>query len=682
MNRDVKRPVAAEWWMKHRAEIIIALGLVVLTFAVFGQTLGFGFVNYDDGIYVTDNPHIAAGLKLNNVLWFLTHEDVFVYAPFTMLSLLLDYQVYGFHGGGYHLTNVLLHTASVVMLFFILGRTTDTLWRSAFVAAVFAVHPLRAESVAWIAERKDVLATFFFMLTLAAYVGYVRQKTLPRYTMMAGSFLIGLLSKPSIVTLPFALLLLDYWPLRRKETPARLVVEKLPLLALAAVISVLTVLTLAIVQPGVQLPILTRLGNSLVYYVVYLRQMFWPVSLAVAYPYPPDGVPAWQMALAGIALLTISFLSWMERRQRPWLLVGWLWYLGVFVPMIGIKAAGAFAQADRYTYLPQIGIGIAVAWLAAEWKINRAAMIVMTALVLTALAACGWKQTSYWHDSERLWRRSLACTVDNSLALNNLGNALIDEGRLDEAIAREEQALKIRPDFAAAHYNLGLALSDKGQLDDGIAQFRDAIRINPDYFDAHYLLANALRKKGQVNEAILHYEVALKLRPEFAAAHNNLGTALHQAGRTSEAILQYEQALAQMPANESVHVNLAKALLEVGKPAQAIAQYEVALQMEPSDVEVQNNLAWQLATSSQASLRNGSEAVRLAQEAAKLTAGKNSIVLGTLAAALAETGQFTDATRAVQTAISLAQKMGQTALSRRLSDQLQLYQQGRPFHQP
>ncbi len=351
----------------------VCIVLVLAVLAVFGQTAGFGFVNFDDNLYVYENAKVAGGLSLKGLAWVFTHTDCDLYHPLTMLSLMGDYQLHGLHAGGYHLTNVLLHTASAILLFLILRQMTGALWRSAFVAAVFAIHPLRVESVAWVAERKDVLSAFFFMLTLGAYARYVRNpNSAGRYLMVAVAFVLALLSKPTVVTLPFVLLLLDYWPLHRFEQPRKLsglILEKIPLLALAAG---------ACADdcsgggkrdaPNAHVSMPSRIGNALVSYAIYLRQMVWPEGLAVTYPYPHNGLPPWEVALAGALLAGLSAVAWGERRTRPWLLVGWLWYLGMLTPMIGIVQVGAFAHADRFTYLPQIGIYMAVTWLVAEWR--------------------------------------------------------------------------------------------------------------------------------------------------------------------------------------------------------------------------------------------------------------------------------------------------------------------------
>jgi tetratricopeptide (TPR) repeat protein len=717
-------------WDQRWRVAALCLGLAAITIAVFGQTTSFGFVNYDDDLYVYENARVAGGLSLEGLARVFTHLDCGLYHPLTMLSLMADHQIHGLHAGGYHCTNVLLHTASVILLFLVLRQMTGALWRSAFVAAVFAIHPLRVESVAWVAERKDVLAGFFFMLTLGAYARYAENLKfqISNFKFYYGGalffFALALLSKPTVVTLPFVLLLLDYWPLNRFDQPRKfwgLILEKIPLLAAAAGVCAMTVVAAGNgIAARAHVAMLTRLGNAMVSCAVYLRQMVWPEGLAVFYPQPDKGYPFWTTSLSLLvpALITGGVLAFQQKRR--WLLTGWLWYLGMLTPMIGFVQAGSFAHADRMTYLPQIGLYLLLTWTAASLcsgrPYRRVALGGSAAIILVALIFCARSQTGYWRDSETLWNHTLACTTGNHVADNNLGNAILKEGRVDEAIrcfqravqikpgyaeahnnlgnaflqtgrvdeaiVQDREALKIWPGFAEAHFNLGLALGQKGRLDEAIVQFQAALKIKPGFAQAHYTLGNTLGQKGRVDEAISHYQMALQIKPDFAEAHNNLGTALRHKGRVDEAISHYLKALEILPDSESVHVNLANAFLQKGGADQAIAHFQSALHIEPADMEVQNNLAWLLATCGQASLRDGGKAVQLARSANGLAGGKNPVVLGTLAAALAEAGQFDDARRNAQKAIALAQAAGRPELERQLKDELRLYEAGRPFHRP
>ncbi len=616
----------------------VCLVLAAITFAVFGQTLRQGFLNYDDNVYVFENTHVAGGLSLKGLAWVFTHADCFLYHPLTMLSLMADYQLYGLHAGGYHLTNVLLHTASVILLFLVLRRMTGALWRSAFVAAVFAIHPLRVESVAWVAERKDVLGAFFFMLTLGAYARYVRTPNSPaRYLMVVICFVLALLSKPTVVTLPFVLLLLDYWPLRRFEQtgpahqadcfgiPRRLILEKIPLLALTVGACAITVLVTAKpIAANALVSMSSRVGAALVYYAVYLRQMVWPEGLAMLYSYPHHSQPSWEAALAGTLLAGLSAIAWGERRTRPWLLIGWLWYLGMLTPMSGIVQAGPSAHADRYTYLPQIGIYLAVTWLVAEWRVGQMVLGGLMAGVLAVLMVCAWKQTTYWKNGETLWNHTLACTTDNELAHYILGAALLQQGQADEAISEFQHALqinpnyneaqfclatafmqkgkvdeaiqhficalRINPNYAETHYGLGSALLSKGRVEEAAAHFQKAVQINPDFPQAHYNLGNILLEKGRVDDAISHYQHALQIHPDYAQAHVNLGNALLQKGRVDDAIPHFQHALQTDPDCAPAHVNLGAILLQKGKVDDAIAHFQKALQIKPGLAEAHSSL--------------------------------------------------------------------------------------------
>jgi tetratricopeptide (TPR) repeat protein len=596
----------------------VCLVLAAITFAVFGQTLGHEFVDFDDDLYITDNPMVAQGLTFKGIVWAFTHVHSANWHPLTWLSHMLDCQLYGLHPAGHHLTNVILHIATVIALFLVLRQMTGALWRSAFVAAVFAIHPLRVESVAWVAERKDVLSGLFFMLTIGAYVRYARHPwSAARYGLVVLLFAMGLMCKPMLVTLPLVLLLLDYWPLQRMEPRklSGLVMEKLPLLALSAASCVATLMAqTGVIQSGGSFSLPHRLGNALAACMVYLGQMVWPAGLAVLYPFPDNGAPMWAVGLAGALLAGLSVVAWEKRRTQPWLLMGWVWYLVMLLPVAGIIQVGGQAHADRYTYLPQIGIYVAVTWLVAEWPAGRTALGGLMAGVLAVLMFCAWKQTAYWQDSETLWTRTLACTTNNY----------------------------------AAHYSFGSALRQKGRLDEAIVQYQEALRINPAY-------ANAL---------------------------NNLGTALRQKGRVDEAITQFRLALKVMPDNEAIHFNLAKALFQKGKVDEAIIQFQWALQIEPTDMEVQNNLAWLLATAPQAPLRNGDRAVQLARQANELAGGGNPIILHTLAAAFAEAGRFSEAVETAQRALRLAGAKSNTVLAGQLQVEMKLYQAGRPFHSP
>ena len=581
----------------------VCLFLAAMVWVVFGQTLHHEFVNYDDDLYVYENPTVARGLTLQGIVWAFTHVHCSNWHPLTWISHMLDCQFYGLSPGGHHLTNVLLHTATAILLFLVLRRMTGFLWRSAFVAAVFAIHPLRVESVAWVAERKDVLSGLFFMLTLWAYTRYVasgkwqvtRTVSTPSPATHHSSlfhglvllfYSLGLMSKPMLVTLPLVLLLLDYWPLRRfpefgvrsselKNTLrpstlnpqlSTLLLEKLPLLGLAAASCVVTIFAQrGTIQTFEQISLPLRLGNALMSCVAYLGQMFWPSGLAVLYPFTAGDIGISEVVLSLVLLAGISAGVFILRRRCPFLLTGWLWYLIMLAPVIGIVQVGAQARADRYTYLPQIGLYLMLTWGVAEgcagWRHRRAMLGGLATVILAALIFCARAQTAYWRNSELLWTHTLACTSDNAIAHNNLGNALLKMDREDEAVAHFQTALEIQPAFAEAHNNLGNFLFQKGSVDEAMVHYQKALHINPDYAVAHYNLGNALIKKGRMDEAITQFQMALQINPDYAEAHNNFGYALIQKKSMNEAIAHFQKALQINPDYADARNNLSNALI-------------------------------------------------------------------------------------------------------------------------
>jgi protein O-mannosyl-transferase len=657
----LKCPVGAGQWEQRWRVPAVCLGLVGITMAVFGRTLTHEFIDFDDNKYVYENPVVARGLTFKGVIWAFTDDRTDHWHPLTWLSHMADCQIYGLWAGGHHLTNVALQAVAVVLLFLALRAMTGNLGRSAFVAAVFAIHPLQAESVAWVAARKDLLSGVFFMLTLWAYARYARQPSPGRYAAVAGWFGLGLLCKSTLVTVPFVLLLLDWWPLQRvrldgagdgKVGAARLgallgglVKEKIPLFLLSVGSCLVTALAPQKVAAYAQIPFLERLGNALVSYGIYMRQEVFPAGLALPYLYPPNGRPFWEVALALVLLVAIFIYVLVGRKKRPYLLVGWLWFLGMLVPTIGLVQISNHAHADRFTYLPGIGLVLAGTWGLADWsegwKYRRPLLEGLTTAVLGVLMFCAWKQTGYWQNSEVLSRRTLACTTDNYVAHLILGNALLQKGNADAAIAQYQQALQINSNDAPAHNNLGIILLQRDKADEAIAQYQQAVQIQPDFTQAHENLGDALLQKGKADEAIAQYKQALQIYPDYAEAHYHLGNALFQRGRVDEAIAQFEQ----------------------------------ALQLEPADPAIQNKLALVLAI---VSLRQGSNAVELAQQANRLTGGENPVILHTLAAILAKAGRFSEAAETAQHALRLAEAQSNTALAAQLQLELKRYQAGNP----
>jgi len=599
----------------ERHAFTIYFALVALNIVVFASARRFGFVRFDDPDYVTKNPQVPAGLTWRGFKWALTTGYVANWHPLTWLSHMLDVQLFGLNPGAHHTVNLALHVANTLLLFVVLRRMTGAVGRSAFVAALFAIHPLHVESVAWISERKDVLSTFFWMLTLLAYGEYARKSGVLRYAFVLLFFALGLLSKPMVVTLPFVLLLLDAWPLKRialwrddrhlisgndRSIVMRLLMEKLPLFALAAASSIATVFIQrkwGAVGSLTVYPIGVRLQNALISYVAYMAKMVWPTDLAVFYPYrqSPD---AWTVAAAALLLIGITIAAVRGFRRRPYLLVGWLWYLGTLTPVIGIVQVGLQSMADRYTYIPLIGLFIIVAWGAAEvaerWPRRRAALPAVATLVLAACAITARAQVETWRDSLTLWQHAVDVTSENTWARYNLGVVLVQAGRVDEGIARFRDVLRADPNYADVHIDLGNALAARGAIDEAIAEFATVVRLRPDYAEARSAYGNLLRSRGRNADAIAQYREALRLDPSLATAHNELGNALTDDGRFSDAIVEYAAAVRLAPGFAEAHNNVGAALARAGKSDEAIGEFLEALRLKPDDATFHYNAALML----------------------------------------------------------------------------------------
>lgn len=637
-NNNVSPP--GQPWRPRWLPVVICVLLAAAVWTVFGQTVHHAFVNYDDQVYVYDNPTVTQGLSWSGAIWAFTHSLCNNWHPLTVLSYMLDCRLYGLHAGGYHLTNVLLHAANAIILFLLLRNLTGALWRSAFVAAVFAIHPLRVESVAWVAERKDVLSGLFFLLTLWAYSQYGKpsrnQSAHSRawYGLALGFFALGLMSKPMLVTVPFILLLLDYWPLNRipnGETQAvdwRLIVrEKIPFLVLAVADCGATIWAQKeAIQTGASYGLSTRLANAVVSYADYLFQMVYPMKLAVLYTHPGNQLPAWKIGLALLVLIVISWVALAGRRKQLYLLMGWLWYLGMLVPVIGLMQVGAQAQADRYTYLPQIGLYLMLAWGAVDscgsWKYRRVALGSAAVVILAGLLLLARFQTSYWKDSLTLWTHDLACTPENSLALNALGLALFNQGKLDEAVQHYQRALQFEPENVECQNNLGAALFSQGKLDEAIQHYEQALQVNPNYAQAHYNLGLVLAARGNLPGAIQHFESAIQLDPDYAEAQDDLGASLAAQGKLTEAIQHYESAIQLNPGDAKAHNNWGIALARQGNSAEAAQHFKRAIQLNPDYTRAYFNYGLVLARQG-----NQSEAIQNFQQALNLAATQNNTAL-------------------------------------------------------
>ena len=631
MSRRAKPPAketpvraagASDRWLL----IGICVALAAITWLVFGQTLRHDFVNYDDNDYVTKNAQVSRGLTLEGIAWAFTRVHCSNWHPLTWISHMVDCQFYGLNPWGHHLTSVLLHAANAILLFLLVRKMTGAVWRSAFVAAVFAIHPLRVESVAWVAERKDVLSGLFFMLTLMAYVRYARAGSRARYVMVLVLFALGLMCKPMLVSLPLVLLLLDYWPLNRlpslsltsaenRKILARLLLEKVPLFLLVLASSAMTMIAQrASMQPIARVTFPARLANAALAYVDYISQMFWPKDLAVLYPWYPQRLAASQVAVAALVLAGISLGVFLFRRRR-YLVTGWLWYLIMLVPVIGIVHVGNQSQADRYTYLPQIGLYLLLAWgafeLGARLVFYRVLLATVAVAALVALIFQARVQASYWQDGETLWSHALEATTQNIIAEANLGDALYS--------------------------------------------------------------------KGKDTEAWMHFGNSLRINRHQPTLLSSVGVFYLEAGRIEEALAHLQEAVEMEPKCEDAYYNLGNVYLTIGNGPEALVHYQRALDLDPDDIQALNNMAWILATWPNERVRDGLRAFTLAEHADSLTRGQNQVIRATLAAAYAETGRFPEAVQTAERAIRLARAENNQGRASSIEAQLQSYKSGLPF---
>ncbi len=587
---------------------LLSAGIASLAIAAMAPVLDNGFTNFDDGLYVSDNPHIRAGIRMESLRWALTTTRAANWHPLTWLSHMLDWELWGADPRGHHRTGLLLHAANAVLLFLLLDRATGRRGPSAFVAALFAAHPLHVESVAWAAERKDVLSALFWILSTAAYVAYARRGGAARLAAAAALLGLGLLAKPMLVTLPLTLLLLDFWPLGRFEEararevfPWRLLAEKTPLLALAAASALATLAAqraAGAIGPADAYPLATRLANAAVSSVSYLRKAVWPSDLSPFYPYPAGGPPAWKTAAAIAVLAGVTALAIRLRRSRPYLLAGWLFYLVTLTPVLGLVQVGRQAMADRYTYVPLVGIFAMVAWTVADLlrhpRAGAAARRIVPALavlLLAAAAALSRAQSAVWRDSVSLFEHALAVTDENQVAHNNLALALAERGRTEEAAAHWREAIRIDPAGAKARVNLGGLLADQGRLEEASALLERAAEIDPRSSDARCNLGIVRSRQGRPREAVEALEAALRLDPASARAHNRLGIVLAEAGRIDEALVHFAAAAALEPGNARALLNWGLALASRGRWEEAERRFARAARESPALAEARYNLA-------------------------------------------------------------------------------------------
>lgn len=671
----------------------ICLALALVTIGVYSQVIGFDFVNYDDPDYVTANKMVRAGLTPGGIIWAFTHFYAGNWHPLTWISHMLDCQIFGEHAGWHHLVNVLLHAANAVLLFILLERLTGARWRSALVAALFALHPLHVESVAWIAERKDVLSTFFGLLSLLAYVESSKfQVSVSRKWFLRALvfFALSLLSKPMLVTLPFVMLLLDFWPLQRvenigwrtffKASFGKLALEKWPWFALSLASSVITFIAQksgGAVASVEGLPFSIRLANAIVAYLDYIIKTLWPFHLTVFYPLAHTQPANW-VILAAVFLAVIPIGAVMSLRRRPYFFVGWFWFLGTLVPVIGLVQVGSQAMADRYTYVPHIGLFIAAVWGLAEGfnrlKLSPVAAVVGT-VVLIFFASVTIYQLQYWRDSFALFNHALAITTENAPAHNNLGTALAALGKRDEALAHYQEAVRLQPGNALYQNNLATAFLRAGHLDEAIEHYHEALRDNPKFAEVYSNLGSLFLGLHRFDDSIANFNEALRLDPENGETRSNLGNALLAAGRLDEALAQYLEAVRLSPDSATVHLNAGLALLKANRASDATMQFSSAVRLNPASAEAHYEFGRQLFFQG-----NYPRAWEELSAAANLKPNYATAQFYSAASA-AELGHFDDAIAAGNQALASAQQAGQTNLATRIQEALEFFKQRKPLSQ-
>jgi tetratricopeptide (TPR) repeat protein len=596
----------------ERPDLLILLGLAVVTFGIYAQVIGHHFITLDDLSYIEENPMVNRGVTLAGLAWAFTTFHAGNWHPLTWISHMIDSQLFGMFAGGHLLVNALIHVANTLLLFWFLLRTTHARWPSALVAALFALHPLHVESVAWASERKDTLSTFFGLLSLIAYVRYAEAPSIRRYAWTAITLALGLMAKPMLVTWPFVMLLLDYWPLGRvngrlaRRSLGRggwsvvrsLVVEKIPLFALAAASAVVTFFAQShggTVSGFTEAPITLRLSNALVSYAKYLLLAFWPNDLAVYYPYSGPGIRAWQIIGAALLLIAITAFCFSQpRKHSGYLIVGWLWFLGTLVPVIGLVQVGGQTMADRYFYIPSIGLFIALVFgltdVAQSWRVAPLLGAGVALGVLLILATLTNAQIQRWRDSFTLFEHTLAVTPPNLLIEHNLGQAMGDSGRYDEAAVHFEKALQIDPNFYDGLVSLGVTREFQGRLPEAIQYFQAAIHSQPDTAKAHVQLGLALWKQNDHQAALEEMRRASQLAPEDEDIRADFGIALELVDRLPEAMEQFHEALRMNPNDAETHNNLGLALLASGKARESIPEFETALRLKPELKGAADNL--------------------------------------------------------------------------------------------
>lgn len=667
--------------------------LALSTIAIYFQTVNFDFITYDDPGYVYENQHVKDGFDAESFVWAFTTGSLGNWHPLTWLSHMLDCQLFGLDPGWHHLTNLILHIANTLLLFAVLKRMTNDLWQSAFVAAAFALHPMHIESVAWISERKDVLSTLFWLLTMHAYLRYVKKPGKINYFLVMLVFALGLMTKPMLVTLPLVLLLLDYWPLKRFElakTPRPkfflLALEKAPLIALAVASSVVTFLAQkagGAVTDMNNVPLHMRLCNAVVSYGIYIWKMFFPARLAPFYPYQGVGSNLWQVIIMAILLITITVWAARTVKTRPYVIIGWLWYLGTLVPVIGIVQVGGQRMADRYTYIPYIGLFIIIGWalrdITAKWKQQKIILAFLAITIFIPMSICSSLQIRHWKNSTAIFNHAIDVTDNNYVAYCSLANVSREAGKMDEAIALNLKSLELRPDYGYAHVCLGRTYNKLGRLDKTIEHFNEALKTFPDHPDIHRDLGIAYGKQDQLGKAVKHLTRSVEIDPDFAGAHIGLGYALMRQRKFDQAIPHLQKAIELDPDSILAHFHLSEIFSKKNETAEELKHLRTIVRIDPDSVKALNLMAWMFATHHDAKIRNSSEAVRLAKKACELTSYERPDLVDTLAAAYAAAGDFNQAVTLEERVLQAECEEQYDDMIKEAQERLNLYRSGKPY---
>jgi len=721
--------------------IFVYVVLAIATLGIYWQVRQFEFISFDDNWYIYLNEYVKGGLTWESFQQMLSEETEYTgnWHPVTSLSHMLDYELYELEAGGHHFTSLVFHIANTLLLLLVLHKMTRNLWSSVFVAALFALHPLHVESVAWASERKDVLSTFFWFLTMLAYVHYTSKPGIVRYLLTLFFFAIGLMSKPMLVTLPFVLLLLDYWPLNRLnfvETVGdidnqehkledrvskwsviyRLVIEKIPFFVFSLISCIITFRvqqSSKAVAVSEYLPLKFRIFNVGVSYVKYIWQTIYPRQLAFFYPHPGFKLPLWQPIVCFLILALISLCS-IYAIKRRYIATGWFWFIGTLVPVIGLIQVGKQATADRYTYVPLTGLFIIAAWgvpeVLARLRYRKLILASFSVIILFVLSFITWHQAGYWRNDITLYKHATEAVPNNILARESLGRAYLEEGKFKEASKQYKEILRIRPDSATAQLYLGKALLGSGEFDEAIKVYKNLLPEIPDvakgsgtsdlyarysqesaivksgkldemliiYTMAHNNLGIALSRKGKFSESVKHFSEALRINPDFASAHANIGHSLLRIGKSEEAAKHFRESVRLNPNVIMAHYYLGFLLKSQGKADEAIKHFYEVLRLNPNWVEPMNNLAWLLATTKSDNLQGPGEAVKIALRACKLTNYQHAGSLDTLAVAYAAAGRFTEAIETAEKAINAAKSSNQRNLIKGIKKRLELYKKGQP----